>query len=330
MRISIKGRPPGHRKVKRADRTPEITRGFFHSFDRTRLFYTTEGKGKPLIFCYGLVSSSLQWTYQIEYFRQFYKTVWFDYRGHNNSPKPKDLHTLTIETLATDVGILLDELKIDQAVLLGHSMGTSVALELYRQQPKRVAGLVLANGTGRRPLESLFHINATASFFALLRMLYDTSPKFLTKLWRSHRLDNPLLRTLFKLGGFNPHLTASEDIALFIKQLFDMDPDILINLIENYDAYDSTPWLHTVKAPTLILAGEKDHMLPLDEQELMHQLIPDSRIEIIRHGSHCSQMDLPELVNTKIEKFLEEIGYRNEKNIIQPGLIPGTRTKHPL
>jgi pimeloyl-ACP methyl ester carboxylesterase len=83
-----------------------------------------------------------------------------------------------------------------------------------------------------------------------------------------------------------------------------MDPGILVHLIENYDTVDATPWLHEVKVPTLILAGAEDHIIPIEQQLLMAQLIPHARMETIRHGSHCPQMDLPELVNAQIATFL--------------------------
>jgi pimeloyl-ACP methyl ester carboxylesterase len=86
-----------------------------------------------------------------------------------------------------------------------------------------------------------------------------------------------------------------------------MDPRVLLQLIRNYQEFDATPWLHTIRAPTLIIAGQEDHMTPIEQQELMHQLIPESRLEVIRHGSHCPQMDLPELFSLKIESFLKDI-----------------------
>jgi pimeloyl-ACP methyl ester carboxylesterase len=111
---------------------------------------------------------------------------------------------------------------------------------------------------------------------------------------------------LVALGGFNPHLTPKEDIEIYVKQVAEMRPDILLQLIRNYQEFDATAWLHTIRAPTLIIAGQEDHMIPLEQQELMHQLIPGSQLEVIRHGSHCPQMDLPELFSMKIEKFLEK------------------------
>ncbi len=282
--------------------------GFVKSFDGTRLFYSVEGSGKPLIFCYGLVCSSLHWTYQIDHFQQTHQAVWFDYRGHQNSETPQNLDSLTLGNIARDLGTVLDELKIKDAVFLGHSMGVNVVLEFYRQQPERVHGMVLANGTAQRPLETLFGNNALQALFVLLKKAYHRNPALVKRLW-SMQKGNPFSRTMITLGGFNPYLTPKEDIELYADQVAEMDPAILIHLIQNYDHYDATAWLHHVKVPTLIIAGEQDRVIPLPQQELLHQLIPNSRLEVIRHGSHCPQMDLPELVNHKIEDFLNELNY---------------------
>ncbi len=282
--------------------------GFTKSFDGTKLFYSVEGSGKPLIFCYGLICSSLHWTYQIDYFKNKYQAVWFDYRGHHNSDAPADLKQLTLKNIALDLKAVLDELEIKDAVLLGHSMGVNVVLEFYRQNPERVAGLVLANGTAKRPLETVFGQNLFQIAFKTLKRLYDASPELVSLFFRLQK-GNPIARSIVALCGFNPHLTPKADIELYIEQVAKTDPAILIRLIEDYEAFDATAWLHTIAAPTLIIAGEHDRVIPIEQQELIHQLIPNSSLEIIRHGSHCPQMDLPDLVNVKIDQFLNRIGY---------------------
>ena len=313
-------RPKGARKRSREDRLKNepghieneapsvVTHGYFKSFDGTKLFYSVEGKGKPIIFCYGLICSSLHWTYQIDHFRENYKAVWFDYRGHQNSESPADMDSLTLESLGRDLGLLMDELKIEDAVFMGHSMGVNVVLELLRQQPHRVAGMILANGTAKRPLETLFHMNAFQAGFDVLRKANEKSPRMVSMLW-SLQKNNPIARSIVALLGFNPHLTPPEDVQLYVDQVAEMDPAVLIKLIKNYEHYDATHWLHQIKVPTLIISGENDNMIPVKEQELMHQLIPGSQLAVIRHGSHCPQMDLPELINHKVEKFLGEFNY---------------------
>lgn len=285
-----------------------LTHGFLNSFDETKLFYTVEGTGLPLVFCYGLVCSSLHWTYQIQKLRESHQTIWFDYRGHQNSETPKDLKTMNVEAMGKDLGTILDGLEIDRAVLLGHSMGVNVVLDYYQKNPDRVAGMVLANGTPRAPAETIFSMNVTQKGFEVLQMLNDASPTLFRKIWELQK-DNRLVRTIVSLAGFNPHLTPKEDIQKYINEFVEMDPKLFLTLLQNYDQFDATAWLHEISVPTLILAGENDKVIPLKQQKLMHQLIPDSKLEVIAHGSHCPQMDLPQLVNLKIEIFLKEMGW---------------------
>ncbi len=300
-------RPPGARP-RAVLRSPdaETRHETFEASDGTRLYYSVEGSGQPLIFCYGLVCSSLHWTYQIDHFRRSHQAIWMDYRGHQNSELPQDLSTLTIETLASDLDRLCETLGIGPAVLLGHSMGVNVVLEFQRRFPNRVKAMVLANGTPRSPLETMFSTNAFQKIFEGLRLLQRLAPGTYRKLWRLQK-GNQLIRSLMLLGGFNPHLTPIEDVGLYVDQVADLDPEVLLRLMASYENWDATSWLHTLRIPTLIISGREDRVIPLAQQELMHQLIPGSEFFPVAHGSHCPQMDLPGLVNARIIEFLKKI-----------------------
>jgi non-heme chloroperoxidase len=310
-------RSPGARKKSLAQRQSaaashgpglDARHGYVRSFDGTQLFYSVEGQGKPLVFCYGLVCSSLHWTYQIEHFRRTHQTIWLDYRGHHNSETPRDLKALTLGNIARDVRAVLEEVGAGPAVLLGHSMGVNVVLEYYRQFPESVVAMVLANGTACRPLETLLNHNTLQSGFRVLKRAYLRFPWAVRAFWRRQNT-NPFMRNLIRLGGFNPYLTPEADIDEYLSGVTGMDPGIFLHLIEDYDTHDATAWLHTVDKPTLLIAGEHDKVVPREQQELMRQLMPRSRLEVIPHGSHCPQMDLPELVSGKIEAFLTELGW---------------------
>jgi pimeloyl-ACP methyl ester carboxylesterase len=300
---------------------PTPVHGYARSFDGTRLFYSVEGKGTPLVFCYGLVCSSLHWTYQVEHFRNHHQAIWFDYRGHHRSDPPSDFSTYSVENFARDTLAILDELKIEKAVILGHSMGVNVVLDFYRQFPNRVAGMVLANGTSKGPMEFMFNSNAFQTAFKALDVAYRAAPRMVEKLWRMTE-KNPFSKTMVTLGGFNPYLASPEDVELYIHQVANTDPKVFLKLIQDYEKFDATGWLHQIDVPTLIIGGQNDHLIPRSQQELMHQLIPGSKLEIIHHGSHCPQMDLPELVNMKIEKFLSLVSFGRSNLPVSPREAP--------
>lgn len=304
-------RPHGANQNLTLASDPSLVRhGFLKSFDGTRIFYAIEGqtlaRPTPLVFVYGLVCSSLHWTYQIDYFRRTHQTIWFDYRGHHNSDTPENIESISLLNMRRDLEALFDDLGIKKAVLLGHSMGVNVVLDFCRHNPDRVAAMVLANGTPHRPIDTLFSSNGLQLGFKALKLAYSKSPELFKKIWRLQK-GNRIIHSLISLGGFNPYLTPKEDIAKYVDQIAQIDPRIFLKLIDDYQEYDATPWLHELSAPTLVIAGQSDKVVPLKKQELLHQLIPNSELCVIQHGSHCPQMDLPALTNAKIELFLSRL-----------------------
>jgi pimeloyl-ACP methyl ester carboxylesterase len=179
-----------------------------------------------------------------------------------------------------------------------------VALELYRQAPHRVKALVLANGTSRTPLESCFRSNFMHLLLPYMNKAYDSFPRVMNFLW-SIQGRSPLTSTMVAWLGFNPNLANQTDVETYIQLVSRMDMKLTLQVLKTYEQHDSTALLGKIIVPTLIIAGEKDLIIPKEAQEMMHQLIPGSRFEVIRNGSHCPQMDIPELVNIIIERFFQ-------------------------
>ena len=280
--------------------------GYFRSSDGVRLFYSIEGpkNAPPLLFCYGLVCSKLQWKYQMEYFKETHRVIYMDYRGHGQSDTPKDSRTVTIENLARDLLQLLDELSIKSIPVLGHSLGVNIILDLYRIAPTRVKSLVLANGTPKDPFETMFHHNFLQVFFPLIRVFHSMAPELLQKFWASQGT-NILNQEFVSMAGFNTKYAKREDINQYLKSTAEVNVNIFLNLLEDFMRYDACHWLHEVKIPTLIIAGERDLITPPLNQRIFHNLIPKSEFHMIPEGSHCPQMEKPELVNAIIKNFLQ-------------------------
>lgn len=284
-----------------------LQNGFFKTFDGTRIYYEVQGDGPALLFCYGLVCSKLHWSYQMDYFlKKGFKVIWFDYRGHHNSESPKDPTQLTVQNIARDGIALLDELKIQKATFLGHSMGVNIVLDMYRQAPERARALVLANGSARAPLETMFRSNVTQVIFPALYRAYKRFPKISKIFWESQG-QNRFVQWAVGMLGFNPSLSKPEDIRTYVEMTSKLDVSVFMNLLQNYETYDATALLSKIQVPSLVISGENDIIIPSEAQEIMHQLIPQSRYEVIRNGSHCPQMDLPELLNLILDRFLTDV-----------------------
>jgi pimeloyl-ACP methyl ester carboxylesterase len=281
--------------------------GYFRSRDGTRLFYREEGPldGPPLLFCYGLVCSKLQWKYQMEHFSHQYRVIYMDYRGHGQSSVPDDPKSVTIEGCARDIIDLLDELKIPKAIVLGHSLGVNIILEVYRMAPQRVKALVLANGTAKDPFETMFHHNFLQVAFPLVHLAHGLAPDILKKFWSSQGT-NPINQEFVARVGFNPKYANRSDIDEYLRLTSTVDLPIFLNLLEDFMRYDATHWLHQVKAPTLVLSGEKDLITPAKNQKIFARLIPHSSLYEVSEGSHCPQMEKPKEVNKVLADFFKK------------------------
>jgi predicted alpha/beta-fold hydrolase len=277
--------------------------GTVPGFDGTPIFYCEEGSGPPLVFCYGIACSTLHWTYQIDYFKQFYRCIWFDYRGHRRTPIPSQIETMTVESGARDLKTVLDHLDVGQAVFLGHSMGASVVLQFARDYPERVSKMVLANGTAKKPLETLLGGNYLGPAFELLTRYERMKPDWVENLWKLQYNVGASTQLLGNLG-FNKDLCHPGDINTYARQIAELPPVVLTQTMKDYQNFDASTWLHEITQSTLVLSGDRDWITPPETQDLIHQLLPNSKLTRIRHGSHCSTLDLPEYICLLIERFL--------------------------
>ncbi len=280
-------------------------KGHFKSYDGTKLYFEVEGEGPPLLFCYGLVCSKLHWSYQIEHFAKSHTVIWFDYRGHHASFMPTDLSTLTISSFGKDAACLLDELQIEQATVIGHSMGVNVVLELYKYSPHRVRAMVLSNGSARNPMETFFGSNLLQYIVPAVAQAHKYAPLIAQKFWKNQG-DSFLTHKIIEWAGFSPGLAKESDIKTYIQQFSSMELALTLALMKDYENYNALTWMHNIKVPTLLIAGENDKVIPKAAQELMHQIIPSSELALVRNGSHCPQMDIPQLVNMILERFLSK------------------------
>lgn len=291
--------------------------GYFRSFDGLKLFYSVRGpKGAPpLIFCYGLVCSKLQWKYQIEHFEKTHRVIYFDYRGHHNSEAPDDPGSMTIEALARDLATLHEELKLPPCAVLGHSLGVNIVLEFYRMHPERVSALVLANGTPKDPFETMFGHNLTQVLFPLLPFAYNLAPELIDKFWKSQGT-SPLSQEFVARLGFNVKKAKRADINEYIRLTSQVRTDLFLHLLKDFTVYDACHWLDQVKVPTLVIGGQKDYITPPINARKMAKIIPGAKLKVFADGSHCVQMEQIEAVNTLIEDFLKNCTRKKRKDQI--------------
>jgi 3-oxoadipate enol-lactonase len=112
-----------------------------------QMYYEIHGDGEPLLLIVGLATDISEWDGIIRWLAKTYKVLAFDNRGAGRTDKPDTLYS--IEMMADDTAGLMQALGIQQAHILGISMGGRIALALALQHPKSVKKLVLVSTSAR-------------------------------------------------------------------------------------------------------------------------------------------------------------------------------------
>lgn len=283
--------------------TVEKSSGVIDGADGTPIYYETRGHGEPVVFVYGIACLMNHWHLQVEHFSKSMQTVVFDLRGHHKSMPIMNPSELTLASLAVDMITLMDHLKIPSSHFVGHSFGAPVILEAYRLRPDLFKSITFINGFAKNPIKGMFGLDVVEPFFHFIKATHNQNPLLLNSLWRT-AVDNPLaLRIAALAGGFNIKLTHFKDIEVYARGVAHMDLPVLIRLFEDMMNFNGDEILEQIKCPALIVAGENDKVTPRSFQQDLHAKIAHSEFMLVPYGSHCTQLDFPEYVNMRLEKF---------------------------
>lgn len=281
--------------------------GRFESFDGTEIYYEVRGEGAPTIWVYGIACLMNHWHHQLEHFSKNHKVISFDLRGHNQSDIPKDLSQMTVKAMAQDLVALMDHLEIEKAHFAGHSFGVPVLIEFSNLAAHRALSYSFVNGFAKNPIQGMFGVDLVERLFKLGKAAHKSVPELWNPLWKSS-VQNPLSFLITGvLGGFNLRYTEWKDIEIYARGTANMSLDMFIPLFEDMMRFNGEDLVQKIKVPALILAGAKDFVTPLSFQDSLHQQIQGSRYVVVNEGSHCTQLDLPEIVNLEIEATFSSV-----------------------
>jgi len=118
-----------------------VQKHYVPSSDDVVISCDVQGKGKPaLVFVHGWCCDKRYWSYQVPYFAGRHKVVAIDLAGHGASGLGRKRWTM--KAFGADVAAVIEMLKLNQVILIGHSMGGYAIIEAARLEPDRVIGLV--------------------------------------------------------------------------------------------------------------------------------------------------------------------------------------------
>lgn len=309
----IKDSLNGSRSTPKAGTAPTLppadSQGIFEGVDGTRLYYETRGQGRPLIFAYGLTCMMRHWRFQIEHLMSRYQCITLDYRGHHRAELPVNEQHLTLRWCAKDILALMDHLDLKEVACLGHSMGVPILAQLSELAGPRLHSLVFVCGSVENPFQHMFHSNKLDRFYRVSSKLYQFAPKTVDRIWHNLTKENPVNYFLTARLGFNPVLSNSHDVRMYLEGVHHCPLITFQKLLEDYQNFNGYELLPKLELPILILAGEADYITPIHLADKMAGLLPQSELAKIPDGSHNAHMDFPGLVNRRIDEFLKRVQY---------------------
>jgi pimeloyl-ACP methyl ester carboxylesterase len=278
-------------------------RAFALGADGTKLFYGVRGDGPNLALLDGIGCDGWAWNHIQPHLSASHRVLHAHFRGHGRSGPLQDPDANDIAWLSDDVLRVLDAARMEQVVLLGHSMGTQVALEVYRRAPQRVRGLVLICGSYGR-ITHTFHGND---------WLHRALPKLIAQVQKHKAVASALWGRLppqlaFKIAGWLGEIDgvalAGDDFRKYVEHLSDVDLDLYLAMLQKAGEHSAEDLLPHVQAPTLVIAAERDTFTPVDVCRPLAQLIPGAQYLELPGASHAAPLERAGAINQAIDEFL--------------------------
>lgn len=275
--------------------------------DGTVLYYERigAGPGRPLVLCDGLVCDGHIWKYFIPAFSQDFEIIHGHYPGHGRSSEPPRFADVSPSRLADDVSAIAKHAALKDVVIVGHSMGVQVALEVWRRHRDIVKALIFICGSPGNIVQD-FHEGPILGYaIPLLDLVGRIVPELVTRLWT--RLPAQALTWMaVHSREVNRRLIKSSDLAPYFEGLNRVDFRLALRMLESAGRHDATPYLDEIDCPVLIFAGEEDRFTPPRRSEMMRDKIPNCELIMVRGGTHSLPIEQPDLVNLGVRRFLAD------------------------
>ena len=252
------------------------------------LRYADSGQGTPVVLLHGFPLSGAIWHEQQHRLSDHYRVITPDLRGHGRSPAPPGVYEMDL--LARDVIALLDTLLIKKAVIMGHSMGGYVALAAWKLAPARFLALgMVASQAGADSEEGR-------------QARYKMADRVAAE--GSEVVADAMLPKLFA-----PSLPAGSPIIDQVRQLILHTPSAgIIGSLKGMAARpDSSAQLANLKIPVLLLAGDKDQIIPPEKAKAIAASIPTATLTIVENAGHMPMLEQPDATTAAIRSFLSKV-----------------------
>ena len=250
--------------------------------------YDEGGAGVPVIFVHGFPHDRTLWTPQLQGLTVQARCFAVDLRGFGETTAAAPY---SVDQYADDLAGFMDVLHIERAVIAGLSMGGYVAFAMWRRHAPRVRGLVFSNtkagadsDEAREKRKSVIKVAREQGSGAVADAMITG---MLGKTTRAKRPD--IVNTVHRMMSAAP-------------------VDGVIGALQAMmDRPDSNSTLGTIDVPSLVVTGDEDAIIPIEEARVIQSGIRGSSLEVITGAGHLSNLERPAAFNHVVSEFLARL-----------------------
>jgi pimeloyl-ACP methyl ester carboxylesterase len=236
------------------------------------------GRGQAVVLLHGLMGEMEHWEPALEMLADGYRAI-----APSLPIFDPSLAEPSVSELARHVVRFLDELRIEQAVVGGNSLGGHVAIELALRRPDRVAGLILTGSSG------LFERGFTRNV--------------------PHAPTAEYVRTKMEEIFYDPTLVTPQWVAAVGRVVTTRATALrVVRFARAAKRHNVETELSRITVPTLLVWGKEDRITPMDVAERFHALIPDSELVYLTNCGHAPMLERPEAFSEIVGEWLRETG----------------------
>ena len=250
------------------------------------------GRGDPLLFIHGHLASSASWKHVLASAGGGRPGIAVDVPGFGASDRPWP-YDYSVEGEASSLEWFLDAREIHRAVLVGSSLGGAAAMLLAARRPERVAALVLvAAATAQTPIPWPAKVLRTPVLGELALALSTRRSVALGLRRKIYARASSVTEDAIDDAWRPLTIPGTRRAALAAIRT---DPKRFVGVESR------------ISAPTLVVWGEEDRMIPAAEAPRLAARIRGARLALIPGAGHLPQREQPERFNAEVRKFLENL-----------------------
>lgn len=237
-----------------------------------KLYFEESGSGTPVILIHGFPLDHTIWLPVVEHLKSHARLILPDLRGFGQSPMCEDVSSMRL--MAEDIHAVMDQLGIEKAILVGHSMGGYASLAFARVFPRRLLGLGLV--TTQAAADTLERRQAR------LTMAADVKRKGVKA------YANPMAAK---------YTCAPEWIEPIKELMLKSQPAGVIAALKGMaERPDATDWLTEIKVPCAVVVGTQDALIPPERTRSMVQMLNHAWLVEIPNAGHMPMLETPQVV----------------------------------